>query len=370
MNKTIWTIAITMVALTLQANPRYCARYIKQHLLYQAGTETNVIDIDMEWPEFVDGTAAIPLQRMLTRTLLGNERCSLDSAYTKFLARFGQPVTRQFNAIPDDSRFCYITSTLKLIGHQDGRYISMRASYVCSPEKNSTQKGDTISMLLTYDLRNAQILRHTDLLRINRLQQGYYGDDVIYHLLAGAQTALPENIYTLQVNDACLSGTELMIDMSCSDGEQITPFTSKVNPENIKTITTKAVRRLLTDTGNNSFAELYTLPSQIDGDIIYTKADQAPVFNYNGESLMNYFARNLRLDANSLQQLPSGSRVVIAFVVNAQGYIMHPCVVSSVTPEIDRELIRCARLMPRWTPGRIDGKSVNVWCILPIALKK
>ena len=158
--------------------------------------------------------------------------------------------------------------------------------------------------------------------------------------------------------------------MSCSDGEQITPFTSKVNPENIKTITTKAVRRLLTDTGNNSFAELYTLPSQIDGDIIYTKADQAPVFNYNGESLMNYFARNLRLDANSLQQLPSGSRVVIAFVVNAQGYIMHPCVVSSVTPEIDRELIRCARLMPRWTPGRIDGKSVNVWCILPIALKK
>lgn len=215
---------------SLQANPRYCTRYIKQHLLYQAGKETNVIDIDMEWPQFVDGTAAIPLQCMLTRTLLGNERCTLDSAYTEFLARFGQPVTRQFDAIPDDSRFCYVTCALKLMGHQDGRYISMRASYICQPEKNSTQKGDTITMLLTYDLRNQQILRHTDLLRINRLQQGYYSDGVIYHLLAGAQTALPENIYTLQINDACLSGTDLMIDMSCSDGEQITPFTSRVPP--------------------------------------------------------------------------------------------------------------------------------------------
>lgn len=363
-------MVVLLSILSIHANPRYCARYIKQHLLYQAGQETNVIDIDLEWPEFVDGTPAIPLQRMLTRTLLGNERCTLDSAYTQFLSRFGSPVTRQFDVTPDDSRFCYVTCNLKLIGHQDGKYISMRANYICQPEKNSTQKGDTVSMLLTYDLRNAQILRLADLLRTNRLQQGYYTDDAIYQLLAGAQTPLPKDIYTLQINDACLSDDALMIEMSSYDGEQITPITSKVAPEHIKGITTKAVRKLLTDTGNNTFAELHNLPAYINGDTIYSKADQAPEFNFNGESLMNYLIRNLRLDVNTIQQLPSGSRAVIAFVVNTQGYILHTRVVGSVNAEIDRELIRTARLMPAWTPGSIGGKPVNVWCMLPIVLKK
>lgn len=369
MKRLLCLLAATLTMLGIQANPRYCARYIKQHLLYQKGTETNVIDIDMEWPEFIDGTAAIPLQRTLTSTLLGHERCTLDSAYTLFLERFGQSVTQQFSTTPDDSKFCYTTCTLKLLGHQDGRYISMRASYTCTPEKNSTQKGDTVSLLLTYDLANAQVLRLTDLLRTNRLQQGYYGDEVIYNLLAGTKTQLPENIYTLQINDACMVGDDMLIAMSCYDGEDITPFITKVNPERIKSITTKVARRLLTDADSKTFAELYTLPNKIAGDTIYTKTNQAPVFSFNGESIMNYLARNLQLDATVLQQLPSGSRAVISFVIDTHGHILHPCVVSSVNPEIDRELIRTIRLMPAWTPGCVEGKPVNVWCTLPIVLK-
>ena len=104
----LYIIGIVVTAMGAHANPRYCARYVKEHLLYQRGAETNVIDIDMEWPEMVDGSAAVPLQRLLTRTLLGNEHSTLDSAYTRFLARFGKPVTRQFDSIPDDSRFCYV----------------------------------------------------------------------------------------------------------------------------------------------------------------------------------------------------------------------------------------------------------------------
>ena len=91
----LYIIGIVVTAMGAHANPRYCARYVKEHLLYQRGAETNVIDIDMEWPEMVDGSAAVPLQRLLTRTLLGNEHSTLDSAYTRFLARFGEPVVSE-----------------------------------------------------------------------------------------------------------------------------------------------------------------------------------------------------------------------------------------------------------------------------------
>lgn len=369
MRHLIYIIGIWVTAMGAHANPRYCVSYVKEHLLYQQGAETNVIDIDVEWPEMVDGSAAVPLQRLLTRTLLGNEHSTLDSAYTRFLARFGKPVTRQFDSIPDDSRFCYVSCTLKLTGHRADSYISMRASYVCSPEKNSSQKGDTVSMLLTYDISSGAILRDADLLRINRLRDGYYGDDVIYNLLAGTHTPLPENIYTLQVNDACLADDALLIDMCCNDGERIIPFTTLVAPDRIRSIVTKNVKRLMTGSGT-PLTDLYTLPTRLGGDTIYTRADQAPRFDFNGESMISYLARNLRLDPAAIEQLPAGTRAVIAFIVDTQGHIHRTCVVSSVTPGIDRELIRAARLMPAWTPGVVGGKPANVWCMLPIVLKR
>lgn len=245
----------------------------------------------------------------------------------------------------------------------------MRASYVCSPEQNSTQKGDTVSMLVTYDLGSGTIMRDADLLRINRLRDGYYGDDVVYNLLAGTHTPLPDNIYTLQVNDACLADDALLIDMCCTDGERITPFTTLVAPDRIRSIVTKNVKRLMSGSVT-LLTDQYMLPTRVDGDTVYTHADQAPRFDFNGESLMNYLARNLRLDPVAIERLPAGARAVIAFIVDASGHIRRPCVVSSATPGIDRELMRAARLMPAWAPGTVGGKPANVWCMLPIVLKK
>ena len=195
------------------------------------------------------------------------------------------------------------------------------------------------------------------------------GDDVVYNLLAGTHTPLPENIYTLQVNDACLADDALLIDMCCTDGERITPFTTLVAPDRIRSIVTKNVKRLMSGSVT-LLTDQYMLPTRVDGDTVYTHADQAPRFDFNGESLMNYLARNLRLDPVAIERLPAGARAVIAFIVDASGHIRRPCVVSSATPGIDRELMRTARLMPAWAPGTVGGKPANVWCMLPIVLKK
>ena len=157
--------------------------------------------------------------------------------------------------------------------------------------------------------------------------------------------------------------------MCCTDGERITPFTTLVTPDRIRSIVTKNVKRLMSGSVT-LLTDQYMLPTRVDGDTVYTHADQAPRFDFNGESLMNYLAHNLRLDPVAIERLPAGARAVIAFIVDASGHIRRPCVVSSATPGIDRELMRAARLMPAWAPGTVGGKPANVWCMLPIVLKK
>ena len=49
-----------MSTLTALAEGRYGMRYVKGHWLYQKGSDTNVIDMDLEWPDMIDGTVAVP----------------------------------------------------------------------------------------------------------------------------------------------------------------------------------------------------------------------------------------------------------------------------------------------------------------------
>ena len=146
--------------------------------------------------------------------------------------------------------------------------------------------------------------------------------------------------------------------MCCTDGERITPFTTLVAPDRIRSIVTKNVKRLMSGSVT-LLTDQYMLPTRVDGDTVYTHADQAPRFDFSGESLMNYLAHNLRLDPVAIERLPAGARAVIAFIVDASGHIRRPCVVSSATPGIDRELMRAARLMPAWAPGTVGGKPAN-----------
>jgi protein TonB len=61
-------------------------------------------------------------------------------------------------------------------------------------------------------------------------------------------------------------------------------------------------------------------------------------------------------------------KVLLKFVVNTQGEIRDIEVVSKVRygHGLEEEAIRVLKKMPRWTPGKINGKPVNVYFSLPI----
>ncbi len=101
---------------------------------------------------------------------------------------------------------------------------------------------------------------------------------------------------------------------------------------------------------------------------VYQVVEQMPQFPGGQTAMMKFIADSLRYPSVSCEHRIEG-RVVVQFVVDCEGNILNPLVVRSVDPLLDREAIRLVKLMPKWIPGRQNGKPVNVVCLVPIRFK-
>lgn len=59
-------------------------------------------------------------------------------------------------------------------------------------------------------------------------------------------------------------------------------------------------------------------------------------------------------------------KVLVGCVIDVDGAIVDVKVVGSVDPYLDREAVRVVKLMPKWIPGKKDGKPVRVRMTIPI----
>lgn len=59
-------------------------------------------------------------------------------------------------------------------------------------------------------------------------------------------------------------------------------------------------------------------------------------------------------------------RVVLSFIVDADGYVKNVTVLRGVDPSIDKEAVRVVSSSPRWTPGRQRDKAVRVRYNFPL----
>jgi len=59
-------------------------------------------------------------------------------------------------------------------------------------------------------------------------------------------------------------------------------------------------------------------------------------------------------------------RVVLSFIVDADGYVKNVTVLRGVDPSIDKEAVRVASSSPRWKPGRQRDRNVRVRYHFPL----
>lgn len=103
---------------------------------------------------------------------------------------------------------------------------------------------------------------------------------------------------------------------------------------------------------------------EIFGDVV----EQMPSFPGGTQALFDYLKENMHYPEDCEETCVQG-RVVVSFVVERDGSITESKVVKSVYPSLDEEALRVVNGMPKWFPGKQNGKSVRTKYTIPVSFK-
>lgn len=115
-------------------------------------------------------------------------------------------------------------------------------------------------------------------------------------------------------------------------------------------------------------AELQKEAEAEDPNKIYDKAEVMPEYPGGAAAFMRYLAQNVKYPTVAQENGTQGI-VVVQFVVDADGSVTNAHVITSVDPYLDEEALRVIKSMPRWTPGKLNGKPVRVKYTTPIKFR-
>jgi|GEM_PF-5299477 len=101
----------------------------------------------------------------------------------------------------------------------------------------------------------------------------------------------------------------------------------------------------------------------------HTVVEQMPTFPGGNTALISYVNNEMNYPKDCMKNKIDG-RVSLNFLVTSQGDIRNVIIVrSSGNRQLDNEALRIVKQMPKWNPGKQDGKAVPVSYALPIVFK-
>ena len=102
--------------------------------------------------------------------------------------------------------------------------------------------------------------------------------------------------------------------------------------------------------------------------LIINFIEQMPSFPGGEKELFKFINKNLQYPVSTKEQHIQG-KVYCRFIVYANGSISNPEIIRSLEPECDKEAIRVIKLLPKFIPGKLNGKNVRVWFTFPVIFK-
>ena len=101
---------------------------------------------------------------------------------------------------------------------------------------------------------------------------------------------------------------------------------------------------------------------------VYDVVEKMPEYPGGMGEMMKYLSMNVRYP-QAAQKAGVQGRVMVQFVVEADGTINNAKVVKSVSEELDAEALRVIEKMPKWKPGMHRGDAVRVKYTIPISFR-
>jgi periplasmic protein TonB len=99
-----------------------------------------------------------------------------------------------------------------------------------------------------------------------------------------------------------------------------------------------------------------------------TSIDVFPRYPGGDESRLFYLRRHVRYPESALKALVQGV-VMVSFVVEMDGSVTNVDVAKRIGGGCDEEAIRVTKEMPRWDPGKRNGRAVRVMVRMPIVFR-
>ena len=96
--------------------------------------------------------------------------------------------------------------------------------------------------------------------------------------------------------------------------------------------------------------------------------EQMPQYPGGESELLNFVYKNLKYPESASKNKIQG-KVIVRFVITESGEVEKVQVVRSLQAECDKEAIRVIKLLPKFIPGKQNGKTTNVWYTLPVTYK-
>ena len=103
-------------------------------------------------------------------------------------------------------------------------------------------------------------------------------------------------------------------------------------------------------------------------DMVFDVVEVMPQFPGGQIAMMKYIMENMKYPEQAMKERIQG-RVTVRFIVEKDGSISDVKPVLSVHPLLNKEAVRVVKSMPKWSPGKHNGKPVRVRFNLPVMFK-
>ena len=103
-------------------------------------------------------------------------------------------------------------------------------------------------------------------------------------------------------------------------------------------------------------------------DMLFDVVEVMPQYPGGQIAMMKYIMENMKYPEQAMKKGIQG-RVAVSFIVEKDGSISDVKPILSVHPLLNKEAVRVVKSMPKWTPGKQNGKPVRVRFNIPVMFK-
>lgn len=103
-------------------------------------------------------------------------------------------------------------------------------------------------------------------------------------------------------------------------------------------------------------------------NMAYDVVEVMPQYPGGQIAMLKYIMENIKYPKQIMEEGIQG-RVTVSFIVEKDGRVSNVRLLRSVQSALDKEAIRVVKSMPKWTPGKHNGKPVRVRFNLPVMFK-